>query len=440
MNPQFTATAKFLTAGSLLRSGSRHVMLLMVLGLCSCSSARNQAANDPFEADLSQSAVNAYQESPDGETARIESAIHMESAQLAPTSNRTAIRDEQLTPVSGQSFDQYCPVPSPGGPHALLPPAGPIFTVADQETSPVKYPDEYIYDGGDSGVPVHYTQFSMQGLEPEDAVAEYRDDLGERHVEESSRVAVYSPRFAAVSVISTLGEGIAVDKAQGSLVSEYGVAVRTREKAVHQDLPIGTERVRTRLRASGLGMDAWATAVELPVVTSETSKTLNVFEDYLFVQSGQLDRSESVGISAGLQAAAVWSHEAYPVIAIETSAANEVYTKYIPQEAAGLNDPELRKGRLRIVKLADKHVATQGEIVTFTIRYDNIGDRPVNDVVVIDNLTTRMSYVPDSATSDRASKFLTEDNGAGSLIIRWKLDEPLAGGEGGVVTFKARVE
>ncbi len=109
------------------------------------------------------------------------------------------------------------------------------------------------------------------------------------------------------------------------------------------------------------------------------------------------------------------------------------------EELNGLKVPD-RKGQIRLVKLADKQVAKRGEIVTFTIRFDNIGDRPVGEVVIMDNLTPRMSYVPDTATSNRPGEFSTEDNGAGSLILRWELDEPLAGGEGGVVSFQGRVE
>jgi uncharacterized repeat protein (TIGR01451 family) len=97
------------------------------------------------------------------------------------------------------------------------------------------------------------------------------------------------------------------------------------------------------------------------------------------------------------------------------------------------------KSGLRIVKLADRDVALPGEIVTFTIRFDNLGDRPVTKVVIVDNLTPRLEYVDDSATLDRDGRLITEDNGEGSLILRWELDEPLPGRTGGVATFQARV-
>ena len=69
----------------------------------------------------------------------------------------------------------------------------------------------------------------------------------------------------------------------------------------------------------------------------------------------------------------------------------------------------------------------------------NIGDLAVHDVVIVDNLTPRLEYVEDSATCNRDGRLVEEDNGEGSLILRWELDDPLAGRTGGVVTFKARV-
>ena len=101
-------------------------------------------------------------------------------------------------------------------------------------------------------------------------------------------------------------------------------------------------------------------------------------------------------------------------------------------------ETRFRKG-LRIVKLADKRVAQPGEVVTFTIRFDNLGDRELRDVVIVDNLTPRLEYVDDSGELNLNGRLVAEDNGEGSLVLRWELDEPLAGRSGGVATFQARV-
>jgi len=109
------------------------------------------------------------------------------------------------------------------------------------------------------------------------------------------------------------------------------------------------------------------------------------------------------------------------------------------QELVGRENRCNGKSRLRIIKLADRSAAQPGDVIAFTIRFDNIGDREVQDVVIIDSLTDRLEYIDDSATCDRKGTLYTEDNGEGSLILRWELDEPLAARSGGVVTFQARV-
>ena len=106
----------------------------------------------------------------------------------------------------------------------------------------------------------------------------------------------------------------------------------------------------------------------------------------------------------------------------------------------GREDMRKTKGELRIIKVADKETAKHGEIVTFTIRYDNLGDRELHHIRIIYNLTPRLEYVKDSADSDRKGKLLVEDNAEGSLVLKFELTEPLKGHTGGVVKFQARVK
>ena len=43
------------------------------------------------------------------------------------------------------------------------------------------------------------------------------------------------------------------------------------------------------------------------------------------------------------------------------------------------------------------------------------------DVAVTDSLSPRLEYVAGSAQSDRTAVFTTQDNGAGSVILRWEV-------------------
>ncbi len=90
-------------------------------------------------------------------------------------------------------------------------------------------------------------------------------------------------------------------------------------------------------------------------------------------------------------------------------------------------------------KLASTSSAKPGEIVEFTIRFDNVGDQPVGNVTIVDDLTPRLELVPGSGQSSLKAKFLTEPNKEGSLILRWEIEEPMNPGQGGIARFKCVV-
>ena len=89
--------------------------------------------------------------------------------------------------------------------------------------------------------------------------------------------------------------------------------------------------------------------------------------------------------------------------------------------------------------MASTKVAKPGDIVDFTIRFDNLGDQAIKHVVLIDNLTTRLEYVPGTAQSSRPAEFSTEVNEGDSLVLRWDFADPLPVGAGGLVRFHCRV-
>src|SRR5262249_16282656 len=142
-------------------------------------------------------------------------------------------------------------------------------------------------------------------------------------------------------------------------------------------------------------------------------------------------------LAASIQAAIIWTRDQYPVIEAQTESVGELRTQFHGQELVGV-ETRYRKG-LRIVKLADNQVAQPGDVVSFTIRFDNLSNFGLGDVVIVDNLTPRLEYVDDSGDLSLNGRLITDDNGEGSLILRWELDEPLAPRSGGVASFQARV-
>ena len=78
-------------------------------------------------------------------------------------------------------------------------------------------------------------------------------------------------------------------------------------------------------------------------------------------------------------------------------------------------------------------------MVTFFLRYSNHGGRPLTDVAVSDSLSARLEYVAGSAQSDRDAVFTTEQNEAGSVVLRWEVGGRLLPGQTGVLRFQAKV-
>jgi uncharacterized repeat protein (TIGR01451 family) len=103
----------------------------------------------------------------------------------------------------------------------------------------------------------------------------------------------------------------------------------------------------------------------------------------------------------------------------------------------GTDGPD--RPRLRLLKLASCGNAKPGEEVEFTLRFDNIGDQVVGNVTIVDNLSTRLEYVANSALSSVDAQFFATPNETGSLILRWEITHPVEPGEGGILRFRVKV-
>jgi uncharacterized repeat protein (TIGR01451 family) len=224
-----------------------------------------------------------------------------------------------------------------------------------------------------------------------------------------------------------------------AITSHTGIGLANREGTFAHHQRDASERLVTRARGSGLTSGAAADVVDRPVGIQGYAHTTTPALDFTFLRTGLLKQSEEARLAVSIQSASVWTRDQNPVISAKSEQAIVLKSEFKERELVGQENRFNGEGKLRVVKTADKSIAEPGDIVTFSIRYDNIGDREVRDVVIVDNLTPRLEYVDDSATCDVNGVLETEDNGEGSLILRWVLDEPLRGRSGGVVTFQARV-
>ena len=314
------------------------------------------------------------------------------------------------------------------------------------------HPDEFVIDGGDRGNPVHYQSFLRYGVETEDTIAEYTDDEGASHVLPSNRVAIYAPRFAAIRTVQLPIEGFGVERMASAHRLTREVRLTTREGSRQHRQQLGAVDARMRSRASGLLGETRTAGMSRLLRSGEHVKLLNVFEETGGLVAGRMDQADNARLARSLENAAAWAGDESPRATASTAAGQSIQSTPWVGSYTGLEIEHKKIGQLKIVKLADRDTARSDDVITFTLRFDNVGERPLTKVRVVDNLSPRLDYIDDSATlgfSDetektppeeaRGGRITVDDNEQGSQVLVFELDEPLPGGVGGVITFQARV-
>lgn len=301
------------------------------------------------------------------------------------------------------------------------------------------YPDEYLIDGGDRDYPVHYDPYHRHGLDTEDAVAEFIDSDGKSRTQATNRITIYAPRFGSVRTVSTPSGDMQIARLSGvqDRVVDSGLGTRRGpDDYTRNDKLAG---VRVRSRAGGVETREWERGVFNASRTIAHTKLQGLRQDRSYWLRGSLEQGNEARLAYGLDAARHWTRNENPVVMAEMESAGQVEAKFSMSEMTGTEPEGKEPGRLKIVKLADRKTAQPGDTVTFVIRYDNLGERPLHHLRIVDNLTPRLEYIEDSATSDRAGDIIVEENDEGSLVLTFKLDEALPAKTGGVITFQCKV-
>ncbi|WP_339733145.1 hypothetical protein [uncultured Gimesia sp.] len=408
---------------------------IMLLGFsCGCSSLSPITVSTPWNKPIPK---QAQEQSPavqhaDFDTKVGAARLSAPAQAVAPASPVQQVAYHQPAPAMAQPCPDYCEFSPAVARDFVLPPGADPAVVQ-------MYPDEYLFDGGDRENPVHYDDYNRLGLDTEDTIVEYQTHKGKHEVKKSNRVAVYAPRFAAIRSASSPLSGTSVDTLATTEDTVHGVGMEARTVITQHKQREQLEGIRMRSRASGVETESQQGSVGQTAYVSGHTKLNNLFQDTGTESTGQFEQSDEARIAYQIQAAAIWSRTQFPVIAIREQSAHESKRAIKPEEYVGIEDKRKTEGKLQLVKLADKKNAEPGDVITFTIKYQNIGDFDVEGIKVVDNLTPRLEYIQDSATSDRKGRLVVEDNNEGSLILTFEVDETVKGHEGGVVTFQARV-
>jgi uncharacterized repeat protein (TIGR01451 family) len=300
-------------------------------------------------------------------------------------------------------------------------------------------PEEYLCDGGDSGSPVAVApNWEIYGLGLEDTVAHYDSLDGRTLVEPSNKVCVYAPRFGAVRVISRIAENENINQAGGVELPQQAVkaelvAVPTSSLQRYQ----ARGELGTKIASAYRGRQSDG-AMSSALFASGFQDTFLPFENLSAIRQGIFQQAEKARLIEGVQAAIVWSQDLAVQAVLNGRVAIALTQNERTEEIFTVKD--LRNSpKLRVIKVASTQSAQPGEFVDFTLRFDNVGDQPLGNIVLVDNLTTRLEYVPDSAQSSLAARFAVEPNEADSLVLRWEIDDPIDPGEGGIVRFRCRL-
>jgi uncharacterized repeat protein (TIGR01451 family) len=342
--------------------------------------------------------------------------------------------------IAGAVTRQACPPVVPMGMDAGVPlPAtasGPWTPPGMSQPWPE---DEYLVDGG-----THWRgvgagrQGELTGLQPEDAVAQFDTLDGSTVVEPSNKVYLYSPRFGAVRLVVSL-------RMDEQRVNPVGVRLPT--KASRQEEVQVAAADKQHYQPVGQIVEDKLTIYRGRQYAGATSQLLGPksfqgayawFEDISVIRMGVYRESEMAFLARGAQAAIAWSHKQAVQVILDHQKATEQVSHQAAETLYTVN-AEPAHPRLRLIKVASTQFANPGEEVDFTLRFDNVGNQPIGNVTIVDDLTGRLEYLAGTAQCSLPAGFITQPSESGSLVLRWEITNPLKPGDGGVVRFHCRV-
>lgn len=297
---------------------------------------------------------------------------------------------------------------------------------------------EYIFDGGDQQPSVIIKEdWSTEGVDPTDTVIYYETLGGKVCVKASNRVPVYAPRFGSVRKVTGL------ELAARAVGTERMLAPVALGQFEETD-PTGTfSQPLAALGQEQVGMlDAFqennqGVPVAQVIPPLDVSESLAILQDINFFATGQIDDLEVPVLGRVLQNARSWyTPESVEVVldgqqaalVMDAARAQDIHVYELPDKCA-----------MRICKAASHTIANPGDTIRFTIRFDNVGVKPLGNAVIMDSLSPRLEYIEGSQTCSVDATFSAEPNEVGSSVLRWEIGSPVEKNEGGVVSFDCLV-
>ena len=299
--------------------------------------------------------------------------------------------------------------------------------------------EEYVFDGNDRDERARVdASFNVYGLETEDTIGHFDTLDGRRIVTPSNRVAIYAPRFGSVRKVDGIFKA-KLNTPVGALEENTPIAMQGgKHESSTTKQHLALNRYEAATRASGFidrtkGVTSGAVTHLFGV-----RNTFQAYENLTLMRLGKYSSGESARLNLGIQSALVWEDDlglqvvtkkASPIIVRDVATVQQL-VKVESEDGTAI---------LRVTKIASKIAARAGEEVEFTIRFDNLSGKKIGNVTLIDNLTHRLEYIPNSSECSLNADFVTKQNDGGSLMLRWEVKDPVEAHKGGIIRFKCRV-
>jgi uncharacterized repeat protein (TIGR01451 family) len=304
------------------------------------------------------------------------------------------------------------------------------------------WPDEVLFDGGDRDLKVVVREregnWEINGLDGEDTIGHF-DTLDGRHlVDSSNRIQIYAPRFSAIRKIDLLGT--TQYTAEIGDLDERTITLQERsdDRSATTLQNMQPLRNRTTLQARGFEDMTRGVIVENTTQYRNASSAFKSYEDFRLMKTGHFDSREKGRLAIALTRAKKWENT------VSAQSADSKLQLVLVNDITAASETvhvktEFNRPQLRIVKLASLDLALPGDEVEFTIRFDNVGDQPIGNVTIMDNLAGRLEYIEDSTECSIEGKFIATPNNRGSQTLSWEITEPLQVNQGGIIRFRCYV-
>ncbi len=323
-------------------------------------------------------------------------------------------------------------IPNPSIPYVVMP----------QPANPQPWPDEVLFDGGDRGLQAVIREregkWEVNGLDSEDTIGHF-DTLDGRHILDSSnRVQIYAPRFSAIRKIDLLG--ITQYTTEIGDLNEKMITSQQRHNDASSTTLQNMQPLRNRSTAQARGVDDMTRGVVVDNTTQykRASSAFKSYEDLRLLKTGHFDNREKGRLAIAMTRANAWENT------VSAQSADSKLQLVLVNDVASANETvhvktEFNRPQLRIVKVASTDVALPGDEIEFTIRFDNVGDQPIGNVTIMDNLAGRLEYIDGSTECSIDGSFNASPNNRGSQTLSWEITEPLKVSQGGIIRFRCLV-